>query len=157
MSGIPKLRCETCDKELEIGIAALVIEDSAIGTGGFVSLLECPDVPIFCSENHVVEHAVYDDSSSHPGNQMRLASEPCSLASTDLCAQCGAKLTYAMRTLRLTQCLIDAIGFVPQDNSGEIFCSKRCMNEFLSTDSEIPLSAFWADVLRKMNQQAGRA
>lgn len=154
---LPRIRCETCNKELEPGVRALSLEDSAIGRDGFLSLLECHEVPIFCCEEHVLEHQLYEDSRSYQGQRIPLSTRDCCGSSTNLCVHCGVVFSYGMRALRLTESRTDEIGFVPPRGSEDwsIFCSKHCTDEFLSVTSEKSPTEFWDDLLRRVDRQSG--
>ena len=154
---IPRIRCDICDKELEPGVRALALEDSEIGKEGFMSLLECHEVPFFCSEKHVLEHQIYRDSGSYQGQRIPLSTRDCYGSSTPLCVHCGVELSYGMRALRLTESRIDEIGFVPPRGSGDwnLFCSKHCTDEFLSLTSKKSPTEFWDDLLRRVDRQSG--
>ena len=154
---IPRIRCDTCDKELEPGVRALALEDSEIGKEGFRSLLEYHEVPFFCSEEHVLEHQIYEDSRSYQGPRIPLSTRDCCGSSTNLCVHCGVELSYGMRALRLTESRTDAIGFVPPRGSGDwsLFCSKHCTDEYLSITSNQSLTEFWDDLLRCVDRQSG--
>ena len=156
-SKIPRIHCETCRKELEPGVRAFALEDSTIGRQGFVSLLECHEVPIFCCEEHVLEHQIYEDSRSYQGQRMQPSSQDCpqSKSSIDLCVPCGIELSYTMRALRLTESRIDELGFAPPQDAGELFCSKRCCEESLTLTSNKSLTEFWEDLLRRVDRQSG--
>lgn len=150
-----EVRCETCDEVINLGKRALSLEDSVIGRNGFIPLLDDQNLHLFCREDHLLDFSILEDLRIHQTDRNFDPGKDCEGEPSERCLSCHARLEYGTRALRWMEGEVDGIGFNPALEAN-LFCSKRCLDESVTSATELSLSEFWEDVKRNIDRDSNR-